>query len=147
MSVLYYLDSSVWVKRYFAEAGSSWVHMLFSREITLAGTALGYIEVAAALARRMRSGWSLPALQHQLMTEWNGMLQFEITSSVYEQALLLAWEQKLRGADAIHLAVAHQLRDQASRRSLDFVLVASDTELIRAAQELHLVVTNPAELT
>ena len=74
------------------------------------------------------------------------MLQFEMTNSLYEQALRVAWEQKLRGADAIHLAAAQQLHEQASRRSLDFILVASDTELIRAAQELDLIVTNPAEL-
>jgi predicted nucleic acid-binding protein len=52
MSVLYYLDASAWVKRYFAEAGNSWMHTLFRREATLASTALGQIEVAAALARR-----------------------------------------------------------------------------------------------
>jgi predicted nucleic acid-binding protein len=58
----------------------------------------------------------------------------------------VAWEQKLRGADALHLAAAQQLREQALQRSLDFVLVTSDIELIQAAQELHLVATNPAEL-
>ncbi len=146
MSVLYYLDASVWVKRYFAEAGSAWMHTLFRREVTLASTVLGHIEVAAALARRSRPGTSLPALQQQLLTEWGSMLQFELTSSIYEQALLLAWERKLRGADAVHLAAAHQLQQQASRPSLNFVLVTSDTELIRAAQEWQLAVTNPAEL-
>ncbi len=68
MSVVYYLDASAWVKRYFAEAGSAWVHSLFSREITLASTVLGYIEVAASLARRSRPGSSLPALQRQVIT-------------------------------------------------------------------------------
>ena len=146
MSVLYYLDASAWVKRYFAEAGSSWMHALFLKEATLASTALGQIKVAAALARRARPGISLLTLQQQLQTEWNSMLQFEMTSNLYELALLIAWERKLRGADAIHLAAAQQLREQAARRSLDFILVASDTELIQAAQESNLVVTNPAEL-
>jgi predicted nucleic acid-binding protein len=80
MSVVYYLDSSAWVKRYFTEAGSSWVHTLFSREITLACTVLGYIEVAATLARRSRPGSSLATLQHQLLMEWNGMLQFDLSN-------------------------------------------------------------------
>ena len=56
MSVLYYLDASAWVKRYFAEAGSSWMHTLFLREAMLASTALGQIEVAATLARRVQTG-------------------------------------------------------------------------------------------
>jgi hypothetical protein len=147
MSVLYYLDASVWVKRYFAEAGSAWVHSLFHREITLASTILGYLEVAAALARRSRPGSSLPALQHQLTTEWNDLLQWELTSHVYDQALQIAWDHKLRAADAIHLAAARQLQEQAGRRALDFVLLTADLELVGAAQQLQIAVTNPATIT
>lgn len=147
MSVVYYLESSAWVKRYFAEAGSVWVHGLFRREITLATTVLGYIEVAATLARRSQSGSLLSALQHQLMTEWNDMLQMEITPYIYEQAVRVAWDQKLRGADAIHLAAAQQLRDQVSRRSLEFVLVTADDELIEAAKKLQITLTNPNKIT
>ena len=33
---VYYLDASAWVKRYCAEAGSSWVQALFAREAALA---------------------------------------------------------------------------------------------------------------
>ena len=107
------------------------------------------MEVAAALARRDTARHAVPVavLQAQLTAEWNAMLQFEINGAVFEQAALIAWEQKLRGADAIHLAAASQLRDQAARRSLDLVLVTADAELIRAATEFELVVTNPAELT
>jgi predicted nucleic acid-binding protein len=59
----------------------------------------------------------------------------------------LAWEQKLRGADAIHLAAARQIGNQASRRSLEFVLVSADNELLRAAKSFELAVTNPAVIT
>jgi predicted nucleic acid-binding protein len=146
MSVVYYLDASAWVKRYFTETGSAWVQSLFRGEITLASTALGYIEVAASLARRSRPGSSLPMLQNQLRQEWQDMFQLELSAPVYEQALTLAWEQKLRGADAIHLAAAQQLREQVSRRALEFVLVTADTELSRAATNLQLTVLNPAEI-
>ena len=148
MSGLYYLDASAWVKRYFAEAGSAWMHTLFAREeSSLASTVLGYVEVAATLARRTKPAVPLLPLQHQLQTEWDDMLQFELTGSVYTQALQLAWAQKLRGADAVHLASARQLRDETERRSLHFVLVTSDAEIIRGAKSLGLSVTNPAELT
>jgi predicted nucleic acid-binding protein len=144
VSVLYYLDASAWVRRYFAEAGSAWMRTLFQREVTLASTPLGYIEVVATLARRSRPGASLPALQTQLRTEWEDMLQFEISTTVYDRALWMALDQKLRGADAIHLAAAQQLRDQtAARHSLDFVLVTSDGDLLQAARNLQLAVTNP----
>lgn len=75
------------------------------------------------------------------------MLQMEITSNIYDQALRLAWDQKLRGADAIHLAAARQLRDQVSRRSLEFVLVTADDELIEAAEEMQIPIANPIEIT
>ena len=148
MKALYYIDSSAWVKRYFAEAGSTWMHALFSRESALASSALAYVEVAATLARRTvaRQEASVTLLPNKLKTEWNTMLQFEIDGGVLERAVLLAWEQKLRGADSIHLACAIQLRDQAAHRSLEVILVAADAELIRAAQERQLVVTNPAQV-
>ncbi len=147
MSVLYYLDSSVWVKRYFSEPGSAWVQRFFAREAPLACNALGYVEVAAALARRTKVDVSLSPLKDQLRTEWNQMLQVDLTSSVYERALILAWEQKLRGGDALHLSSARQLKDEAEQRSVDFIMLSSDAELVRASKRLGITVINPAELT
>jgi uncharacterized protein len=147
MGVLYYLDSSAWVKRYFTEAGSAWVATVFRREISLASSVLGYIEVAPTLARRRHASSSLPVLQQQLHKEWTAMFQLDLSSGAYEEALGLAWNQKLRGADAIHLAAALQLREQTVRCSLDFVFVTADDELVRAAQSLDVAVTNPAEVT
>lgn len=147
MSVVYYLDSSAWVKRYFSEAGSAWVQGLFKHEVSLAGTVLGYVEVAAAIARRTRPVVPLADLQHQLATEWNEMLQLQITNHIYEQGLRAAWDYKLRGADAIHLAAARQLHSYVFRRSIEFVLVTADQELINACKELRIPVTNPNEVT
>jgi predicted nucleic acid-binding protein len=65
VSAIYYLDSSAWVKRYFAEAGSSWMHSLFKSELALASTALGYVEVAATIARRNTARQDFP------ITGWN----------------------------------------------------------------------------
>jgi hypothetical protein len=64
------------------------------------------------------------------MTEWDAMLQVEMDTRVFEQAASIAWKQKLRRADAIHLAAASLLRNHAIERSLDLVLVTSDIELI-----------------
>jgi len=49
--MLYYLDSSAWVKRYFEERGSAWVDGLFEQEHLLSCSTLGLIEVRATAAR------------------------------------------------------------------------------------------------
>jgi uncharacterized protein len=148
---LYYLDSSVWVKRYLIEAGSHWIQNLFDHHEACACCSLGYVEVSAAIARQQGVRQISPdrqrILRRDLLVDWNEMLQVSLDPGVIQLAADLAWEHKLRGADAIHLAAASQLRDQAARRSLDLVLVTADAELIRAANEFKLVVTNPAELT
>ena len=135
---LYYLDSSVWVKRYLTEAGS-------------VCSVLGYVEVLAAIARQ-RGVRKIPPgrqedLKRDLLGDWEEMLHVPLEPTVLRQAADFAWQHRLRGADAIHLATPRQLQEQAVRRSLDFVLLTADSELIRAAQELQLVVYNPAELT
>jgi predicted nucleic acid-binding protein len=47
---VYYVDSSVWVKRYYEETGTSRAQELFSGEHVLACSTLGLVEVAATLA-------------------------------------------------------------------------------------------------
>jgi hypothetical protein len=41
---LYYLDSSAWVKRHFAEPGTNWVNNLFGTDRTLSCCTVGFIE-------------------------------------------------------------------------------------------------------
>jgi predicted nucleic acid-binding protein len=54
---LYYLDASAWVKRYQQEQGSTWVEQLLRSDAHLACSALGLVEVCAALGRRRRGGF------------------------------------------------------------------------------------------
>ena len=148
---LYYLDTSVWVKRYLTEAGSVWIRKLFDLKEPFACSELGYVEASAAIARQRGIGKISPDrqedLKRNLLADWEEMLHVPLGPNLMHQAAELSWQHKLRGADAIHLAAAWQLQNQVSRRCLDFVLLTADAELIRAAQELHLAVTNPAELT
>ena len=55
--MLYYLDSSAWVKRYFNEAGREWVNGLFEQHEVLGCSPLGLIEVGSTMARK-RTGAS-----------------------------------------------------------------------------------------
>jgi len=54
--IYYYLDSSVWVKRHFEEAGSKWIRALFSRAPALGSSTLGIVEITAALSRKNKAG-------------------------------------------------------------------------------------------
>lgn len=147
----YYLDTSAWVKRYLTEAGSGWVRKLFERKEACACSPLGYIEALAAISRQ-QGVRHIPfhrqeILRADLLSDWNEMLQVPIGPEVLERAARFAWEHRLRGADAIHLAAAHWLHESLAAPSVSLTLITADTELIRAAQELNLAVTNPAELT
>lgn len=147
--IVYYLDASAWLKRYFAEPGASWVRHLFSTGSPVASSPLGYIEVAAALARQSDSRPTLPATQTELLSvfesHWRELLKVEIDESVFRHARALAWDRRLRGADAIHLAAADFLRTQLSNRSAAFSFVTSDAELVAAARSLGMETLNPID--
>jgi len=54
--MIYYLDSSAWIKRYFEEAGSDWVDGLFEGADLLSCSTLGLIEVRATAGAEIRGG-------------------------------------------------------------------------------------------
>lgn len=148
---LYYLDTSAWVKRYLTEPGSGWMHQLFERRESFACSPLGYIEALSAISRqqgvRQIPSQRQELLREDLRSDWNEMLHVPIDSEVIQRATRFSWEYRLRGADAIHLAAAHWLKESITARSLLLVLVTADAELIRSAEELGLTVTNPVEFT
>lgn len=53
--IIYYLDASAWVKRYYQEEGTSWVQCLFTHRQVLACSSLGMIEVMATLSRKRKA--------------------------------------------------------------------------------------------
>lgn len=144
---VHYLDSSVWVKRYFDEAGSDRVHRLFHAGIPLASSSIGRVEVAAAIARQSASrrvnaeGRSL--IDSQLDREWNLFLQAEATSNDFILAVTLTRRHALRGADAIHLAIVCRLNQDFESAGDHLVFQTADAELMEAGREEGLVVENP----
>ena len=50
--MIYYLDPSAWVKRYFEEAGSEAIRALFMASIDAACCRLGVVEIVATVARK-----------------------------------------------------------------------------------------------
>lgn len=137
----FYLDSSAWLKRYAHEPGSAWVHNLFDRDEYIASSTLGYVEVIAALSRRLPPV-DFTHVEPRLESDWQSMSSLPLTATVMERAADVARKYRLRGADAVHLAAA--LDFQKEFAAIDrVVFVASDTELLKGAQAAGLPVENP----
>lgn len=62
------------------------------------------------------------------------MLQAPLDAAVFQTATEFAWDLKLRGADAVHLAAAHSLQQSLAPRSVSLTLVSADLELMAAGR-------------
>ena len=133
--MIVYLDASALVKRYVAEAGSAEVEALI-REARPAGTVIvSRAEVAAGLARAMRARMVTPEVASKaraaFQADWESMVRVQVGEALAARAATLAWEQGLRGYDAVHLAAALTWRETLG----EAVTVATyDRELWRGAQ-------------
>ncbi len=143
-----YLDASAWVKRYLEEPGSKRVDEFFREDMALASASLGHVETAAALARqrtaRKLDQGKLNRLEAQLDEEWEDFLQLDVTKSVTARAVEFARRWGLRGADAIHLAAAWDLKERLEPMGTELLFVSSDLELLHSAEAAGMAVENPA---
>jgi len=146
---VHYLDSSAWVKRHFQETGSDRVHRLFNETEALSGSWLGYLEVSAAIARqagaRRISDATRRLIEAQLDYEWSRFLQAGATEDDFVAAVDLARKHRLRGADALHLAIARKLSERFKMGGDDLVFWTADEELVEAGQKTGLLVENPLD--
>jgi len=147
--MLFYLDSSAWVKRYIREPGSGWINREFEHGILLGGSTLGLIEVTATCARKRAAG-AIDAVRFQrieddLLDDWSGFFQMDVTPDVVERSLRLASVGALRGADSVHLASAIILQAKLAIEANEFAFVTSDLELKAAALKTGLAVLDPQE--
>lgn len=144
---LLYLDSSAWVKRYFVEAGSDWILRLFENGSLLASSVLGHIEVVSAVARQQVSrkvdGEKIARLQLQLEEDWKELTGLPLTDEVADRAVPVGTNVQAAGADVVHLATALVLSDSLKGTGNSLVLIASDHELLSAAQQVGLATQNP----
>jgi predicted nucleic acid-binding protein len=148
---VHYLDSSVWVKRYFEERGSERVHELFRGKEALASSWLGCVEVSAAIARqagaRRIDEATRRQMEGQLDYEWSRFLQAGAGQEEYVSAVGLARKYGLRGADAVHLAIVKELTEGLRERGDELVFWTADGELSEAGRATGLVVENPLDRT
>ena len=149
--MLCYCDSSVVVKRYIAETGSSFVTGLTDPSIgnTIYIAGITRVEVVSAIVRRERRGEIAPTAAAQALAEFRAELHsiysdVEVSLPLMEIAMVLVERHGLRAYDAVQLAVALQTQAQCLRLGYTGLLfLSADTALNTAAVAEGLPVDDP----
>jgi uncharacterized protein len=129
-----YLDASALVKRYVDEAGSGIVAESMRIAARWSMCRIGFVETARAVAR----GGSFRDLE-RLRSDWERVDVIELDQDLAENAAKLAVDHRLRTLDALHLAAALTMVDEAP------TFATWDARLHRAARDCGLR-TLPASL-
>jgi predicted nucleic acid-binding protein len=117
--LILYLDTSALVKLYAEEPGSDEVRNAAREARGVAVSEVGYVETRSALARKEREGF-FSTEEHDVAVESlkrdfrEVYLARPVTGEVIARAGELVREHTLRAYDAIHLATALALREEAS---------------------------------
>ena len=136
MTIQVYLDTSALVKRYVAEAGSKDVAELLNGSEYQAASVVTEAEFPAALGRAWRVGAISERDAQAALRAWEkdreDLLWIQLPQNIARQGGQLAWQDGLRGYDAMHLATA--LWWQANLGE-PLVVATYDHELWRAAKK------------
>lgn len=147
----FFCDSSAIIKRYVVETGSAFVDSLadLKNGNTVLLSRIARVEVAAAIARRLKGGSlttidaqnALALFQHDLT---NNYFTIEVTQVSLSEAMRLATKHALRGYDAVQLAAALEANNERVSGGLPpLTLISADIELNDAAQIENLDIENP----
>jgi uncharacterized protein len=155
-----YVDSSALLKHYIREVGTDALkarlqeHSRYTPGVLISD--IGYAEVLATFARRLRENPLLIAettmLEAEFQYDWLFRLtRVELDVGVFGFVHDLVRKYPLRGADAIHLASALWLRDTLKLDSKmrfaggPLIFATSDNQLKNAARMVGLDVFDPEE--
>ena len=108
--MILYLDTSALVKRYIRETYSDDVLDLMNHADFIGASILTKVEMAAAFAKAARLGWVSNDTARQswqdFIDEWPNFTRLSFSTALLDRASILAWDDELRGYDAMHLASA-----------------------------------------
>jgi predicted nucleic acid-binding protein len=142
--VIYYLDTSALVKRYYTEKGSTGIHALFRPENVLITSKVTYAELLAALADKRRekeiTETNFAHAVESFQQEWKELVVAEVTEAVFSDLLALVKRHPLRGFDAIHLCTALWFR---KRLKTEIQFACADLHLLAAAEAERFGLYNP----
>jgi predicted nucleic acid-binding protein len=117
-----YLDSSALVKRYVKEPGSDSVIEVMGHADAYKMCRIGFVETVRAVAHGGE-----PDDVEKMESDWTRVDVIEVDRALAEHAAKLAVHHRLRTLDALHLAAALALTDEAP------TFVTWDVDLHRAA--------------
>ena len=136
-----YLDASALVKRYVVERGSPETVALAAAAEMIATAIVSRAEVAAALAKGVRIGVVKDDIarnaRRRFGQDWPDFVRVPVTEALVARADALAWEQELRGYDAVQLASALTWQESVGE---EIVLATFDRQLWDAAKQTGLQV-------
>ena len=149
MHRLLFLDSSALVKRYLFEAGSDAVNALFQEQSArLIISTLALAEVSSAIVRRLPQTQSVLILADFDADAQNVLSIASLNDDVALAAVELVRRRRLRGCDAVQLAVALHIAAALSEDAEEIVeleFVCADDALNIAAEAEGLRVLNPTD--
>jgi hypothetical protein len=106
------------------------------RRTVVATSLVSRAEVAAALAKALRSGLlsdrDARKAQRTFTREWPDFVRIPVTEALVARAETLAWNHALRGYDAVQLAPALTWQESVGA---DIVVATFDTQLWKAARQ------------
>ena len=136
-----YVDTSALVKLYVSEVGSPEVREKVDRADSLATSLVTYVEVRAAIARRVREGDVSREAQDGLLStleaDWEHYAGVGVSDPLCRFAAELCDRHPLRGVDALHLASALTVK---ARGGEPVLFLCFDERLRRAAQAEGLLI-------
>lgn len=157
---VYFFDTSALLKRYVDEPGSTWVRRVTDPKSgnKIYITTITGVEVISAIMKNVRSTNSPLALTdaQKAIAEFRDdfgqqYAPFPVTDSLVQRAMGLPEKHKLRGYDAVQLSAALIISAQSTQQGIpatgvpSLVLVASDNDLLDAAQAEGLAVDDPRD--
>ena len=135
-----YFDTSVLVKRYVDEPGSTRARQLL-RRLSVLSSALAPIEAISAVRRRLRVGEvderAALAMIRRLASDRAGWQLIDVEPPILARAESLVRDATLRTLDAIHVASALAVVEGMARK---VPFITADATQRAAAQQLHLEV-------
>jgi len=139
--VILYLDTSALVKLYVPETDSAKIAQLVDAAEMSSTSRIAYAEVRAAFARKRRERAvtlrDYRTIVQDFDNDWESFFIVDVSDTLIKRAGELAETFALRGYDAVHLASARILGEQASQAVM---FACFDDKLARAARRLGLAV-------
>ncbi len=141
--MLIYLDSSVFIKKYFKEIGSDHIIEIWNDAEYLAISQVGYSEILGAIHKKQKMDRFSDKIKKQISKnfkdDWESMIKVSADQKLNSELSRLHDKHLLRGFDAIHLATAILL---AKKIEMDIEFLTADSNLQSAAQKEKLDIGN-----